>query len=229
MIISHKYKFIFIKTSKTAGTSIEVYLSAICGEEDILTPVIPGIRGHTPRNYKGLFNPFPELLGRYRRRRDIIKDALRFNKFYNHIPAILVKERIKLTIWNNYYKFAVERNPWDKTLSHYYMLKTLSNKELTLEDYFLRGRFCKNYPMYTDKLGNMMVDEVIKYEFLMKDLTRIFDKLGIPFSGKLGVQAKSEYRKNKKTYNQVLSKRNIELINSVFSDEIKMHGYQAEV
>ena len=38
MIISHKHKFIFIKTRKTAGTSIELFLSRFCGPEDIITP-----------------------------------------------------------------------------------------------------------------------------------------------------------------------------------------------
>ena len=39
MIISHKHKFIFIKPQKTAGTSVELLLSRICGPEDVITPL----------------------------------------------------------------------------------------------------------------------------------------------------------------------------------------------
>ncbi|MEM7193183.1 MAG: hypothetical protein AAF405_10065, partial [Pseudomonadota bacterium] len=39
MIISHKHKFIFLKTKKTAGTSVELALSQICGESDVITPL----------------------------------------------------------------------------------------------------------------------------------------------------------------------------------------------
>ena len=30
MLVSHKYKFIYIKSGKTAGTSTEVYLQKVC-------------------------------------------------------------------------------------------------------------------------------------------------------------------------------------------------------
>ena len=38
MIISHKYKFIFIKTRKTAGTTIEYNISKYLGKNDIIPP-----------------------------------------------------------------------------------------------------------------------------------------------------------------------------------------------
>ena len=40
MILSHKYKYIFIKSFKTASTSLEIALSKFCGTKDIITPII---------------------------------------------------------------------------------------------------------------------------------------------------------------------------------------------
>ena len=39
MIISHSRKFIFVKTYKTAGSSLEIALSKYCAKGDVLTPV----------------------------------------------------------------------------------------------------------------------------------------------------------------------------------------------
>lgn len=38
MILSHDWRFIHLKTHKTAGTSVELSLSALCGPLDIITP-----------------------------------------------------------------------------------------------------------------------------------------------------------------------------------------------
>ena len=40
MIISHAYRAVFLKTNKTAGTSIEIALSRFCGELDVM-PITP--------------------------------------------------------------------------------------------------------------------------------------------------------------------------------------------
>ncbi len=39
MICSHVHKFVFIKTTKTASTSIEMGLERFCGPQDIVTPI----------------------------------------------------------------------------------------------------------------------------------------------------------------------------------------------
>ena len=41
MIISHKHKFIFIKTRKVGGTSVEIAMSKYLGSGDIVTPITP--------------------------------------------------------------------------------------------------------------------------------------------------------------------------------------------
>jgi hypothetical protein len=40
MIINHEYKFIFLKTRKTAGTSLEISLSTCSGDKDIVTSIV---------------------------------------------------------------------------------------------------------------------------------------------------------------------------------------------
>ncbi len=39
MIVNHRHKFIFLKTRKTAGRSIEIALSQFCDSNDIITPI----------------------------------------------------------------------------------------------------------------------------------------------------------------------------------------------
>jgi hypothetical protein len=226
MIISHKYRFIFIKTPKTAGTSIEVFLSQHCGDNDILTTIYPQVEPHVARNYMGYWNPLREILYfRGQRMGMILKKCLARQKFSNHVSAKVVQLRISRKIWNEYFKFCVERNPWDKTLSHYGMINYRAGGNITLDDYFSAGKFCVNYPIYTDKAGELIVDRVIKYESLMDELGEVFGALGIPFNGTLGVKAKAEYRNDRRPYQEVFSDKQRRIIEEVFAKEIELHGY----
>jgi hypothetical protein len=228
MILSHKYKFIFIKTAKTAGTSVEVFLSKYCGPGDVLTPVTPPIEGHQPRNYEGFINPIPEILERPGKFFSALQHSIfSREKFYRHMPASEVQKRVPAEVWNSYFKFCVERNPWDKVLSHYHMHAAREGGSLSLDEYLARGRFPINYFRYTDRAGTkIIVDRVLRYENLMAELGEVFSQLDIAFDGTLGVAAKSEYRTDRRPYRQVFNDEQRRIVEKAFAKEIELHGYQ---
>jgi hypothetical protein len=200
MIISHCHKFIFIKTKKTAGTSIEYFLSKHCGEDDIVTPIYPHIEGHLPRNHDG---------------------------FYNHISAEEVLRKVGESIWRAYFTFTVERNPWDKTLSYFHMINARANVVRTLDEYLHGSDFCSDYDLYMRQgcKDEIMVDKIIDFENLSSELGEIFEGLDIPYAGDLGIQAKSEYREDRRCYREVYSEAQAELVATAFSREIDLLGY----
>jgi hypothetical protein len=230
MILSHKHKFIFIKTAKTAGTSIEVFLSRHCGPKDTVTPIAPPVEGHQPRNYEGFINPIPEILERPGKLFSALRHAITSReKFYRHMPACEVRKRVPGRVWNSYFKFCVERNPWDKVLSHYYMHAAREGGSLLLDEYLARGRFPLNDFRYTDRSGSkIIVDRVLRYENLLAELGEVFSQLGIPFDGTLGVAAKSEYRTDCRPYQEVFNDDQRKIVEEAFAREIELHGYRFE-
>jgi hypothetical protein len=200
MIISHKYKFIFIKTYKTAGTSLEAYLSDYCGEDDVITEIFPPVSGHWPRNAES---------------------------FYNHMPAVEVRHRVGEALWHSYFKFCVERNPWEKVLSFYWMERSRNGEGLDFDEFLARDQIGFNWPLYADECGESpIIDRILRYERLGDDLTKLFKELGVPWAGSLEYRAKSEYRQDRRHYREILSSHQANYIAKRFVKEIEWHGYQ---
>jgi hypothetical protein len=201
MIISHRHRFIFVKTFKTAGTSIEVFLSRHCGPLDVLTPIDPPVEGHEPRNHL---------------------------EFFNHIAAAQVRDIVGPRVWDDYFKFCVERNPWDKTLSYYHMMNQRQGGTWTFEQFLEGDDFPVNHPKYTEPgdAGRIIVDRVLHYERLDEELAGVFRDLRIPFGGSLGVHAKSEYRMDRRPYREVYTAPQAERVAQIFAQERALHGYE---
>lgn len=229
MIISHRHKFIFIKTVKTAGTSIEVFLARVAGDDAIVTPVYPSEAGHNPRNWQGFFNPIPEILLSPRSLRTTPGEFFRRQKFYNHIPAFKVQQRVEPEVWNSYFKFCVERNPWDKTVSHYSMLKARAGGALDFDTYLARGELCFNLHRYCDpRNGALLVDRVLRYESLAEQFGDVCRQLGIPYTGSIEVRAKGNYRERGSDFRSFYSQPQAEMVGRLFVKEIALHGYRFE-
>lgn len=231
MVLSHKYKFIFIKTRKTAGSSIQTYLSHLCGERDVLSPTDRPEQPYSPRNFRGLFNPLPELAER-NNLPHVMRILLRFftlKKFHSHIRARYVRDRIPREVWDGYYKFTVERNPWDKALSHYHFVRQRYKKydeNISFEKYLQIADLPYNYTKYTDLDGKIIVDRVLRYENLNEELADVFGMLGVPFNGSLGATEKSHYRQDRRPYREVYTPDWRAAVEKLFSREIELLGYE---
>jgi len=143
------------------------------------------------------------------------------------MPASVVRARVPDKIWNNYYKFCVERNPWDKAISLFNMSRHRAEGNLTFEQFLKNKKFGINYKRYTSgwNRDKIIVDRVVRFEQLSEGLGEIFSLLGIPFSGELGTNAKGDYRVGKKHYREYYDDTSKKIIADVFEREIRMHGY----
>ena len=182
MIVSHAHKFIFLKTKKTAGTSIELALSELCGPEDVISPLTAideakraGKRGAQNWKRHGWWDsPRPLFKRRW------FKFTAADYGFYNHMPAAEARALIDDKVWRSYFKFAFERNPWDRQVSFYHH-RYRGEKEPPPFSRFMhqdRAARLNNYDIYAID-GTVAVDFVGRYERLEEDLELALDRVGI--------------------------------------------------
>jgi hypothetical protein len=226
VIISHEHRFIFIKTEKTAGTSVEIALSQLCGERDVITPVVPedeatrngaGARG--PQNCQIPFRAYtPRDWGRLAIRR-------RRARFFNHASAAFIRDHVDEECWNTYFKFCVERNPWDKVVSWYYW-RHREEPRPALTDFVQSGRAdaIRGFELYSVG-GELAVDRVCRFENLEQELEEVARIVGLPELPRLP-RAKGGHRADRRSYRDLLSQRDREKIAKVYAREIAGLGYE---
>jgi hypothetical protein len=212
MIVSHEHHFIFLKTLKTAGTSVEIELSRVCGPHDIITPlpaedeVLRAERGGCgAQNYEA-----PPLVERV----------------HEHIRASKVRPLIGRDIWDRYFKLAIDRNPWDAVVSLFYWMRR-SGKVDTFERFLTMPNIeqlaTRNYQAYHLN-GEVAVDRVLRFERLGDDLLEVWRHLSLPGEPALP-HAKSGARPAGSDYRELYEEDSAELVRRVFARQIEELGY----
>ena len=228
MILSHKYGFIFIKLNKTAGTSVEIAMSKFCGDHDIITPISPEdeairrlLHHRGPQNYLAPVSDYSI--------KTCIQSVLRrrmMRRFFNHMSARDIKERVGDDIWNSYYKFCVVRNPWERIVSMYYWKhrnETPPPMSAFLESGYPRLLMERGYDLYTIE-GDVVVDNVCRFENLEEEMRLLRRRLKLPSSIDLP-RAKSGFRKDRRHAADILNATQKEKIRDMFSEEIRLFKY----
>lgn len=212
VIASHAHRFVFLKTRKTAGTSVEIALSRVCGPDDIITEISPedeALRqergGRAPQNFSS--PPLPR-------------------KAYNHMGAKAAREVVGPDVWRDYFTFAIERNPWDAVVSLYFWkykdLPELPDFEHYVNQIWIE-QLANNRRMYRIR-GELALDRVLRYESLDAELQEVWDQLSLPGSPDLP-RAKGQARPAGH-YRDLYTPASRDRVADVFADTIETFGYE---
>jgi hypothetical protein len=207
VLISHKHKFIFIHVWKVAGMSIQ-----------------SAFRNHAFQPHR--FLPYRVL------RKLGIQATLPLKKhtiFDEHITAAELKQQLPDSWFDQYFKFAFVRNPWDLEVSLYHfaikhrLLRDSFSRFNDFDEYLqwrvsVRGRLQKDF--LTDGDGEFLVDFIGRFENLTDDFAQVCQTLHL--NEKLPLVNSSSHR----DYRSYYTDRTRELLAETVREDIEMFGYE---
>jgi hypothetical protein len=173
VMISHDRGFIFLKTRKTAGTTIEMLLEPHCAP--------PGhvVREETPE----IVTAHGVVGARLVAREDPDLPIAQSPEWRNHLPAAIIRERLGDEVWSRYVKITAVRNPFDRVVSmfHWRRRKTELPTGPALREAFRRF-IARDWPDDRDVVligGRFVADRALRYETLGADIASLSTELGL--------------------------------------------------
>ena len=218
VLVSHPHRFIYTKTVKTGGTSVESYFERFCmppGEwsqshlrdEHVSDFGIVGVRAAVPP---------PGC------------------RYWNHMPAQLIRERVGEAVWGSYFKFCVVRNPYDKVVSAFYYFQRLEQRAFTsmADEQARLERWLQSaahaLPIDRDKYlidGAFCLDGVLRYETLPADLERLCARLGLPYEPAWLPRFKTGTRPQHGVTRELYTEKARQIVAAAFAFELAHFNY----
>ena len=206
MIVCHRYRFIYVATRKTSGTAIETALAAFCSEGDLITAVTPlALAQYRPLDWL-------RLLAR--------GEGGRLDK---HMRAAEIRTLVGDAIWSSYFKFCVERDPWEKAVALYEQRTRSLDPRPSIAQFLTqaRGESLSNFPIYAID-GALAVDRLIRYEHLDSELDAVGHLLNLPERLAVTATARATAACH---YSAILGPTERALIDAACAREIETFGY----
>jgi hypothetical protein len=219
MLISHSHRFIYLKTIKTAGTSIEIYFERYCVDPSIY----PGERHETGT----LVSP-GGVIGC--RGVDVAGET-----WYNHMPGCRVRELVGSALWDGYYRFCAIRNPFDKAVSHFWFsMPEETRRNLAAADFtvvraafgdWVRGRLLPVDRYIYSIAGVVAVNDFIRHESLPADMQRVCGAVGVAWEPERLGRFKSDARVRGEHFSQYYDPEIEGVIRDAYGWELEHFGY----
>ena len=178
--ISHKYKFIYLKNVKVAGSYLAMILTKYCtikeNIEDSRWYKVFSNKQYLEQNSDIGFiagsSGSPGILSKF--------------KYPQHLPANIIKEKFP-NIFDDYFKFCVVRNPYDRIVSRYYwdLHTNVIPKDMSFTNFLENEGKKKINKMNDDWYHRCTIDNqpicdfYIRFDNLIPDIQKLFDKLSI--------------------------------------------------
>lgn len=212
LVISDKSKFIFFHIPKNAGVTVSTLL--INNEiklklKHYITYITPYLWGRNNNFY-------------------IDKQNNQLVTFNSHITCYDFYKLFKKNEFENYFKFAIIRNPFDRAVSRYVYTKKISNKfknysfnEFLEYDIKNNLKVLEQFSFCTFNKKDIWLDKIIKFENLDRELKVLYKKI---FQKEINIPHLN--KTIKKNYREYYDNNSKKIIEKFLSKDLEYFNYE---
>lgn len=240
MILSFRHRFVFVRTRKVAGTSVEMALSTLCGDDDIVPPMmaVDERQRQSMGGFSGNYSQHSQAEKHYARAVLLVRDDLlgKLQPLPTPFTPHMALSDIAAVSGHSLDEFrliAVERNPYGRVISFLHMRRHfdayrtglgLPDQALGLSEELDRMRVAGGIPALKSlALYGGMTPELLRYETLEADLATLGTTLGVTLPAL--PHAKRGVSSGTIDPLRIFSRSQIDWINGYFADEFAAFGY----